>query len=208
MGKRACDIFNWLLDGFNHAVVLLNGLTVTGGITGDLTGDVTGAASENTTQGNALRSFLNQALLDIGTLAISATPEQFKTTTTAMFLLSGAQRTKAAADNLTFSAADTINTAADTGDFHGAWLVQTDKDGTVSTKPAGGLDDQVYTSKQDAIDALPEADADNVALGYITVQANTDSSWTANTDDLTDASDCAAATFVDATPDAVPAAIS
>jgi len=136
-------------------------------------------------------------LMAIGTLLISGTAEKFKTTTTAEFIIDGVPHTKAAADNLVFSAADTINVGAATGTFWGAWLVQTNAAGTVTTKPAAGLDDQVYTTEALAVAALPAADADKAALGYITVNSDTDVDWVANTDDLTDASDCTTADFYD-----------
>lgn len=179
---------------------------LTGDVTGDLTGDVTGQASENTTQGNGLLAWVQDRLLSIATLAISATAEKFKTTTTSYYQIAGIQYSKNATDNLTFTAADTINTAGDDGDYWGAWLVQINAAGTISTKSVD--DDQVYTSEADAIAALPDADADNVALGYIVINANENSSWTANTDDMTDASDCVEAKFVDATLAGLPDAIS
>lgn len=131
----------------------------------------------------------------IGTLAVSATAEKFKTTTTATFVIAGATLTKAATDLLVFSAADTINVGTAVGDYWGAWLVQINAAGTISTKSVSA--DQAYASEVLAIAALPDPDSGNVALGYITVQANTDSSWTANTDDLTAASDCQDVNFVD-----------
>lgn len=148
----------------------------------------------------AVAYLLTDRLVQIGTLAISAgTAEKFKTTTVAMVRINGAQFDKAATDNLVFTANDTINTAPDTGFFFGSWLVQVDAAGTVSTKPAGGLSDQVYATAAAAEAALPAADANKVAIGYITVKSLEDSAWTANTDDLTDASDCTTATFNDAT---------
>jgi hypothetical protein len=137
-------------------------------------------------------------LVSIGTLLISgADATKFKTTTTAEFVINGVPATKAAADNITFTLADTINVAPATGDFWGAWLVQVNISGTVSTKAAGGLADQVYASEALAVAALPAADADKAALGYITINAKADSAWTANTDDMTDASDCLTADFYD-----------
>ncbi len=157
------------------------------------------AIAANKTATNLLLSRLQSSVMQNGTLAISATAEKFKTTTTTYALVNGIGVTKAATDNLVFSAGDTINTAPGTGDFHGAWLVEMDIAGNIATKPAGGLSDQVYTSKALAVAALPAATTDKVAIGYITVQASTDSAWTANTDDMTPASDCAANTYVDTT---------
>jgi len=157
------------------------------------------------TLANALRTLLNNGVLVQGTLLISATPEDFKTTTTAYFRIANAQYSKAATDSLSFSAADTINTGAAVGSFWGIWLVQIDAAGTISTKSPAA--DQVYVSEAAAIAALPAVDAGNVALGYITVNANDDVAWIANTDDLTPTSDCADANFTDATVLALPAAV-
>ena len=151
---------------------------------------------------NANASLLADGLLSIGTLAISAAAaEKFKTTTTAYYTLDGIQYSKAATDNLVFSANDTINTGTAEGDFFGVWLVQVNAAGTVSTKSPAT--DQSYTSADLALGALPTADANNTALGYIIIGANTDSAWTANTDDMTPASDCASAVFEDSALKAV-----
>ena len=154
---------------------------------------------------NLLRTnLMGDGLLSIGTLLISATAEDFKTTTTAYYRIDGIQYSKAATDNLSFSAADTVNTGASAGSFWGIWLVQVNAAGTVSTKSPAA--DQVYASEAAAIAALPTVDADNVALGYITVQSNDTDAWVANTDDLTPTSDCLDANFTDATPLAFTAA--
>ena len=152
---------------------------------------------------DANASLLADGLLSIGTLAISGTATKFKTTTTAYYTLGGIQYSKAATDNLVFTANDTINTAAGVGSFFGVWLVQINAAGTISTKSPSA--DQVYTSSALALDALPAADADNTALGYIVIGATADSAWTANTDDMTPESDCASATFGNATLKAVAA---
>lgn len=145
---------------------------------------------------NGLRTYLADGLLTIGTLAISGVAaEKFKTTTTTNYTIGGIAYVKAATDNLVFSAADTINVGAAVGDFWGGWIVQIDAAGTVTTKSVGA--DQVYASEAAAIAALPAVDAGNVQVGYITVQANSDVAWTANTDDMTPASDCQAANFYD-----------
>lgn len=137
----------------------------------------------------------NAGLYDIGTLLVSATAEKFKTTTTAAYRIDGVQYTKAATDNLVFTANDTINTAATAGLFYGIWLVQINAAGTISTKSPSA--DQVYTSSALALAAKPAPDAGNVALGWIIVGAKTGASWTANTDDMT-ATDSASRTFTDA----------
>ena len=143
-----------------------------------------------------------QGLVTKGTLAISATAEKFKTTTIAVSLAAGKPYTKAATDNLVFSAAYTINKDTAVGSFWGAFLVQVvPSTGVVSTKAYAA--DQVFANEAAAIANLPQPDADKVALGSITVEAKADSKWTANTDDLTAASDCQHGNFYDAAPASV-----
>jgi hypothetical protein len=154
---------------------------------------------------NELRNYLADGLLVHGTLLLSAVPEKFKTTSTAVYTLSGVTYTKAATDNLTFSAGHTVNTAGAAGQFYGIILLQINAAGTVSTKvPAA---DQVYTSSALAIAALPAADALNTALGYILIYTKEATKWAANTDDMTDGSDCATATFSNTVVKALPAAL-
>lgn len=138
---------------------------------------------------------LNNSLLVDGALAISATAEKFKTTQTAAFLVGGVSHTKAATDDLVFTAAHVI-----TASKFGVILVQINAAGTVSTKvPASP---QAYDDAPTALAALPSADAGNVALGYIAIENNA-GDWTANTDDLTNASDVTTAAFNDATEVAI-----
>ncbi len=141
------------------------------------------------------------ALLQIGTLAISGgDATKFKTTTQTIFREDGIQRVKAATDNLEFADAYTINSTPATGDFWGAFLVEaTGADTPVITAKASAAD-QAYATEAAAIAALPDPTAGSVAIGYITIQANTDSAWTAQTDDMTAASDCQASNFYDYTP--------
>lgn len=125
-----------------------------------------------------------------GGLAIHYTPEEFKTTATAVFAINGVAGTKAAATGLTFSAAHVV-----TASKFGVILVQVNAAGTISTKvPASP---QAYDTAAAALAALPEPDAGKVALGYIAIAAKA-ATWTANTDDLTNGSDLTTATFNDA----------
>ena len=101
----------------------------------------------------------------------------------------------AVAAGTAFSAADTINTGTAVGTFWGVWLVQIDAAGTITTKPGGGLSDQVYTTEALAIAALPTATAGSVAMGYVTIAATADSAWTGQTDDITDGNDNTSVTF-------------
>ncbi len=130
-------------------------------------------------------------------LAIDAVPEKFKLiTNTVKYLSSSVFKSKAPATAIAFSAAYTINDAGAAGLFYGAFLVQVDAAGTVTTKTAGGANDQAYTTSAAAIAALPAADATKVALGYIVVKTKTSAvKWTATTDDMTDGSDCTTTTF-------------
>lgn len=147
---------------------------------------------------NGLRTYLADGMLAIGTLTISAAAEKFKTTTSAIYTIAGLAYTKAATDNLVFSAADTINTGAAAGTLWGIWLVQIDAAGAISTKP--GAADMTYANEAAAIAALPAVDASNVQLGYITVQALEATDWVANTDNLTvggGAGNCTARSFYD-----------
>lgn len=155
-------------------------------------------AAAVTTMINGLRTYLADGMLQIGTLTISATAEKFKTTTEAIYTIAGLPYTYPATDDLVFSAANTINTAAGAGTLWGIWLVQINAAGTVSTKPAAA--DMTYATEAAAIAALPAVDASNVQLGYITVQALEATDWVANTDNLTvgvGAGNCTARSFYD-----------
>lgn len=176
-----------------------------GGDAGDMT-DWTAIPLAGDILANLLVAYLGDGVLQNGALAVSGVAaEQFKTTQTTYTRLGGIQFSKNAEDEVTFAAAHTVNTAGAVGDFFGAILIQVNAAGILSTKVVSA--DQVYTTEQDAIDALPDADADNVALGYIVIGANSDSAWTANTDDMTAGSDCASVTIVDTTALSVPAAV-
>ncbi len=71
-------------------------------------------------------------------------------------------------------------------DQWGAVLVQITGAGVVSTKVVGTP--QSYANAALAILALPAADTGNAAIGYLLIEADA-GTWTANTDDLVDASD-------------------
>lgn len=129
-------------------------------------------------------------LLNKGTLAIHSTPEQFKTTSTALFRIGGVQLTKAATTGLTFSSAHVV-----TASKFGVILIQVNAAGTIGTKVP--TSPQAYADAPTALAALPQPDAGNVSLGYIAIAAKA-ATWTANTDDMTNGSDLTTATFVDA----------
>ncbi|MDB4914053.1 MAG: hypothetical protein JWM95_1697 [Gemmatimonadetes bacterium] len=122
-------------------------------------------------------------------LAIHSTPEQFKTTLRFVGRLNGETFGKAATTALTFTAAHVV-----TASKFAVILVQITPTGTVSTKVPGAT--QAYDTAALALAALPTADAGNVAMGYIAIAAKA-ATWTANTDDMTAASDLTSATFTD-----------
>lgn len=151
---------------------------------------------ELTALANDLRAQTGDGLIAIGTLAIDATAEKFKTTTTAVVRISGVQYSKLAATAIALTAAHPV-----TASKFGAILVQVNALGTVSTKISGATQTttQVYDTSAAAIAALPSATTGNVVLGYIVIEADS-GGWTGITDDMTDGSDLTTATFVNATP--------
>jgi hypothetical protein len=68
--------------------------------------------------------------------------------------------------------------------------------GVISTKIPGATQTttMAYDTAALALAALPAVTAGNVAIGYIEI-ANNAGTWTANTDDMTAASDVTSATF-------------
>lgn len=149
------------------------------------------------------RTWLNNVVLQHGTLAIDAVPEKFKTTTVFIWRRNGIQFSKAATTALVFTAAHPV-----TASKFGIILVQINDAGTISTKIPGATQTttMAYDSAALALAALPAPDAGNTVMGYIAI-ANNAGTWTANTDDLTDGSDLTTATFVDATVSTIPAAL-
>lgn len=135
-----------------------------------------------------LRLSASTGLLVPGVLAIDAVPEKFKLiTTTIVALFAGVVKTKAPATAIVFTAAHVI-----TANKFGVILVQMDDAGTVSTKVSAAT--QAYDTAAAALAAIPSADANKLAIGYIAI-ANNAGDWTANTDDMTDGSDVTTATF-------------
>lgn len=144
----------------------------------------------------AVSGLLSDGLLAHGGLEIDATPEDFATSAIAVYRIDGVSYQKAATTGLSFTAAHVV-----TAETFGIILIQIDAAGTISTKvpaatPTTAME---FASAALAIAALPAADEGNVALGYILIEADA-GNWTANTDDMTDASDLVTATFVDDTP--------
>lgn len=133
-----------------------------------------------------------------GAVAKSATATKWKTTQTLTFLKAGVYATKAATDLLTFSSAYTINNAQAAGQFWGGFLLQYDGTNFSTKAPAS---DQVYASQAAARAAVAALVPDSgcVRVGEINIQSKSNVKWTANTDDMTAASGCAASSFYDAT---------
>lgn len=146
-------------------------------------------AHDNDLYGEAdlLISVVPNGILSTPLLAIDAVPEKFKTTNAITAHIAGVLVTKVATPAIVFSAAYVITGA----NKWGAFRVQMNAAGTISTKGAASA----YATEALAIAALPAVDAGNVSLGYIAVQAK-GATWTANTDDMTDGSDCVVTHFV------------
>ena len=157
---------------------------------------------------DGLRTYLSDGLLVHGGLAISAgDATDFKTTATAVYTIAGVTYTKAATDSLSFTAAHVV-----TAEKFGAILVQINAAGTVSTLVTAETQTTAldHDTEAEAIADLPAPAAGNVALGYILINAEEagegHGDWTANTDDMTDASDVLTATFNNTQIKALPAA--
>jgi hypothetical protein len=150
---------------------------------------------------DAVSAFFADGILSQGGLAIDADASEFKTVNTIYYTLDGIQYSKVATTALVFTAANTINVAESTNSaFYGSWLIEVNAAGTVATKPAGGLTNQVYTSPAAALAALPAPTAANVAIGTVTIKADAGDAFTANTTDMTTNS----TTFVDAALKVIP----
>ena len=132
---------------------------------------------------------LTDAIVVDGALAIWTTSEEFQTVQTSAFVLNGVSHTKAPEDSLTFTAAHTVSATK-----FGCILIQINAAGTISTKVVATP--QGYDNAPDALTALPAADANNVALGYIAIAADA-GDWVANTDSLTNGVDLTTAAFND-----------
>jgi hypothetical protein len=138
-------------------------------------------------------SLTTDGLVTAPTLSVAATTTKIASTAFQYHISNLVYSKAAVAAGFAFSAAGTINTAAGAGLFWGVWAIQINAAGTISTKsPAAN---QVYANEAAAIAALPAADTGNVRIGYVTVQSKDTTKWTANTDDLTPASDCQDSNF-------------
>jgi hypothetical protein len=146
---------------------------------------------------NTAAPHLNDGILQIGTLAISDTTDQYQTTTELYFKLDGLQHMLAVTNNLEFASAYTVNTAAAASALYGAFKIEATGlvTPTITGKASGA--DQVYTTAAAAVAAMPATTAGSMYIGHIIVQSNVSAGWTANTDDLVAASDCLTVSFVD-----------
>lgn len=136
----------------------------------------------------------SDGIINASTLSTGSTAENIATTAF-QYRIDGVTYTKAAVTAGTAVTAATINTGTAAGDYYGGFVVQINAAGTISTLPSGT--DQVHTTAAAALAAAQAITptAGNVVVGYVVVQANTDSAWTGGTDDLTAESDCAAVTY-------------
>lgn len=129
-------------------------------------------------------------------IAIDAVPEKYKNTAVSRYLTTAGVFKEIAANTAqTFTAAHTINNAA-AGQKWGTILIQQNAaDGVLSTKVITA--DQAYATQAEAEAAAATVapDAGKFIIGAITIQSKNNTKWTANTDDLTAASDVAAVTF-------------
>jgi len=145
------------------------------------------------TMANLIRTYINDGLLQIGTLAYDTGTTSFKTTTTRIFTINGLVYNVTVA-TAAFSTNYTINTASAAGTCWGVFQVMNPATGTMITRAPA--DNQTYTTEASAIAALPTVVTAHVQIGYITVNTSSSVSWTANTNRLLVGS-CNAVTFYD-----------
>lgn len=163
-------------------------------ILADLTALKTSLDTTNTAV-TELQGVIGDGILTTSTLSAGSTAENIATTAFTYRIGGTTYRKAAVAAGTAFTAADTINTGAAVGTYWGVWLVQINAAGTITTKPGGGLSDQVYANEAAAVAALPAPDDSNVAVGFVTIAATADADWVAQTDDITSGSDNTSTTF-------------
>lgn len=136
---------------------------------------------------------LTNAVLLHGNLVVTTNTAKFKTAQVMVYTINGINYTKAATDDLVFTAAHVI-----TASKFGIFQIQINAAGTISTKVPGAT--QAYNDAATALAALPAVDAGNVSIGYLAIENNA-GDWTANTDDLvaSGGADQTTAAFTDAT---------
>lgn len=92
---------------------------------------------------------------------------------------------KAAENNVAFSSAYTINAADVAGQWWGAVRIQMDSAGVITTKVVSA--DQAFATEALALVAVPNADADKINLGTVTVRTKSGVSFVFNTGLITGA---------------------
>lgn len=128
---------------------------------------------------------LNDRVLGTVTLAVDAgEPEDF-TVSAFDYVIDGVKYSKAAATGLDFSAAHVCAL-----DKFLAILIQIDKTGAISTRVPlvsgrSQTASQGYDTAELALAALPNTEAGKLAIGTLLIAADA-STWTANTDNMTD----------------------
>lgn len=130
----------------------------------------------------------------------AGTAEQFDVVGTAVVYTGGTRASLAASATQTFTVADTINTGAAAPIVFGAWGLFRDASGNDFTLGADGsvvASDQVYADAATALTALDTLyiPAKYSRVGTIVIDCLASTAWIANTDDMTDASDCTTAVF-------------
>lgn len=125
-------------------------------------------------------------------LAIGTVKDRFQITGAFLGLVPGTGNggtpiivSKAAEDGIEFSGNYTVNAAAAAPLVWGAFRVQMNAAGTVSTKAV--TTNQSFTTEALALASCPAADTDKINLGTITVQTKASQTFTANTTNLDDA---------------------
>lgn len=133
----------------------------------------------------------DNSVVKAGALTVHSTPEQLALALS-RYLIGGTYLEKAAATGLTFSAAHVVS-----ANCFGIITVQITDTGTVSTKVpvATPTTAMTYASANEALAAVAAADSGKLKIAHILIDAKTGSAWTANTDDMTAASDLDAITI-------------
>lgn len=134
----------------------------------------------------------DNSVVKAGALTVHSTPEQLALALS-RYLVSGGQFVeKAATAAITFTAAHVVS-----ANCFGVITVQIDNAGTLSTLVPGATQTtpMAYASANEALAAMVPAAAGKLKIAHILIDAKTASAWTANTDDMTAASDLDAITI-------------
>ncbi len=126
-------------------------------------------------------------LISSAALAIGSTVEEYSFGAF-VGVVDGQQFAVALDATIAFTGAHTITALK-----FGVVVIQVTPAGVVTSIVASAT--QAYDTAAEALDAAPTADAGNVVMGHIAIEADA-GDWVAQTDDLTDASDLTTAAFV------------